>query len=140
PRLLVLDRFVDDDEPTILPALWDLHLLMTTGGGHRSLSRGTNVGRRAGFDAAQIKAPPMETTALIGTPSEPPSTRKSTTRAQSGLDRPLTSSTRLRISCARCPRKRRSPRGTTDIGNDDEDRRQVFGCGARRADLRARSG
>jgi len=74
PRLLVLDRFVDDDEPTILPALWDLHLLMTTGGGHRSLSRVTNLVQRTGFDVVEIKELPMETTALIGTPSEPSST------------------------------------------------------------------
>ncbi|NUP31215.1 MAG: hypothetical protein HOU01_05805, partial [Streptomycetaceae bacterium] len=40
-RLVVLDRVVVDEDPTVLPSLWDLHLLMTNGGRHRTLEEFT---------------------------------------------------------------------------------------------------
>lgn len=67
-RLLVLDRMVTDDDCTVLPALWDLHLLMTTGGGHRSVDRWRTLLDRAGLDVERIAGLPMETTALIAAP------------------------------------------------------------------------
>jgi hypothetical protein len=67
-RLLILDRFVADEDFTVLPALWDLHLLMTTGGEHRTLDRVTALLNRAGLDIAGMAALPMETTALIAAP------------------------------------------------------------------------
>lgn len=67
-RLLILDRFVEDEDSTVLPALWDLHLLMTTGGGHRTFDRVTALLNRAGLDIARIAELPMETTALIAAP------------------------------------------------------------------------
>ena len=67
-RLLLMDRMVVDDENTVLPALWDLHLLMTTGGGHRSVDRLRALLGRAGLDVERITGLPMETTALIAAP------------------------------------------------------------------------
>ncbi|MFB6392106.1 methyltransferase [Polymorphospora lycopeni] len=67
-RLLLLDRFVDDEAPTVLPALWDLHLLMTTGGGHRTVDRITTLLNRAGLEIERRAELPMETVALIAAP------------------------------------------------------------------------
>ncbi|RJQ70766.1 hypothetical protein D5S17_28795 [Pseudonocardiaceae bacterium YIM PH 21723] len=64
-RLLVLDRFVRDEDSTVLPALWDLHLLMTTGGGHRTLEGITALLERAGLVIERSAELPMETTALV---------------------------------------------------------------------------
>lgn len=67
-RLLVLDRTVTDEDSTVLPALWDLHLLMTNGGRHRSDELFRSLLDRAGFDIERIATLPMETTALIAAP------------------------------------------------------------------------
>ncbi|MFD0377390.1 methyltransferase [Streptomyces sp. NPDC127112] len=67
-RLLVLDRFVEDENSTVLPALWDLHLLVTTGGEHRTIERITRLLDRAGLEIAGTAELPMETTALIVAP------------------------------------------------------------------------
>ncbi|QXE37662.1 hypothetical protein KQY30_28990 [Streptomyces sp. GMY02] len=67
-RLLVLDRTVTDENSTVLPALWDLHLLMTNGGRHRSDELFRSLLDRAGFDIERIATLPMETTALIAAP------------------------------------------------------------------------
>ncbi|MFE7126544.1 methyltransferase [Streptomyces sp. NPDC057617] len=67
-RLLVLDRTVTDKDSTVLPALWDLHLLMTNGGRHRSDDLFRSLLDRAGFDIERIATLPMETTALIAAP------------------------------------------------------------------------
>lgn len=64
-RLLMLDRLVDEDDPTVLPALWDLHLLMTTGGRHRSLDHLTDLLDRAGLVVESRADLPVETTALV---------------------------------------------------------------------------
>ncbi|WP_435283925.1 methyltransferase [Streptomyces koelreuteriae] len=70
-RLLILDRFVEDENSTVLPALWDLHLLVTTGGEHRTVDRITRLLNRAGLDIAATAELPMETTALIAAPRTP---------------------------------------------------------------------
>ncbi|MFF3752736.1 methyltransferase [Streptomyces sp. NPDC002018] len=67
-RLLVLDRTVTDKDSTVLPALWDLHLLMTNGGRHRSDAQFRTLLDRAGFDVERVAELPMETTALIAAP------------------------------------------------------------------------
>ncbi|ONK14044.1 methyltransferase [Streptomyces sp. MP131-18] len=67
-RLLLLDRMVVDDDPTVLPALWDLHLLMTTGGRHRSREQFTSLLERAGWQVERVTALPMETTLLVAAP------------------------------------------------------------------------
>lgn len=67
-RLLILERVVVDENSTVLPALWDLHLLMTNGGRHRSADRFTALLDRAGLDVERITGLPMETTALVAAP------------------------------------------------------------------------
>lgn len=67
-RLLVIDRLVVDKDSTVLPALWDLHLLMTAGGRHRTLDNFTELLNRAGLDVERVAELPMETTALIAAP------------------------------------------------------------------------
>jgi hypothetical protein len=64
-RLLLLDRLVVDEGSTVLPALWDLHLLMTTGGRHRSLAHLRTLLDRAGLEIERAVDLPVETTALI---------------------------------------------------------------------------
>ncbi|CRK58746.1 O-methyltransferase [Alloactinosynnema sp. L-07] len=69
-RLLLLDRLVTDDgDSTMLPALWDLHLLMTTGGRHRSRDHLTTLLNRAGLTVERSAELPVETTALIVAPN-----------------------------------------------------------------------
>ncbi|MEV4496279.1 methyltransferase [Micromonospora arborensis] len=67
-RLLILDRFVDDDKPSVLPALWDLHLLMTTGGAHRTLHHITELLNRAGLNVERTGELPMEHLAVVAAP------------------------------------------------------------------------
>jgi hypothetical protein len=64
-RLLLLDRLVMDEGSTVLPALWDLHLLMTTGGRHRSLAELRTLLERAGLELERAADLPVETTALV---------------------------------------------------------------------------
>lgn len=64
-RLLILERVVVDEDSTVLPALWDLHLLMTNGGRHRTAERFTRLLDRAGLDVERVADLPLETTALI---------------------------------------------------------------------------
>jgi hypothetical protein len=64
-RLLILDRFVVDDGCPLLPALWDLHLLMTVGGGHRSRSDVDAMLGRAGLHVEKSVELPLDHTALI---------------------------------------------------------------------------
>lgn len=67
-RLVVLERVVGDEDPSVLPALWDLHLLMTNGGRHRTLEAFTALLDRAGLDVEKVADLPAETTALIAAP------------------------------------------------------------------------
>jgi hypothetical protein len=69
-RLLLLDRLVVDAGSTVLPALWDLHLLMTTGGRHRSLEHLRTLLERAGLYIESSAGLPIETTALIAAARE----------------------------------------------------------------------
>lgn len=67
-RLVILERVVVDEDPTVLPALWDLHLLMTNGGRHRTLERYTDMLGRAGLEVERVADLPAETTAIIAAP------------------------------------------------------------------------
>ena len=69
-RLLLLDRLVVDEGSTVLPALWDLHLLMTTGGRHRSREHLRELLERAGLYIEASAELPVETTALIAAARE----------------------------------------------------------------------
>jgi hypothetical protein len=68
-RLLVLDRMVVAEESTVLPALWDLHLLMTTGGRHRSAEHFTHLLNQAGWDVERKVELPVETSVLVAAPT-----------------------------------------------------------------------
>lgn len=67
-RLLILERLVVEDDSTVLPALWDLHLMMTNNGKHRTLERFISMLDRAGLELERVAELPMETTALIAKP------------------------------------------------------------------------
>lgn len=67
-RVIILDRLVKDEGSTVMPALWDLHLLVTIGGRHRTLESFTDVLQRAGFDVERTADLPNETTAIIAKP------------------------------------------------------------------------
>lgn len=67
-RLVILERVVVDEDPTALPSLWDLHLLMTNGGRHRTVEKFTALLDRAGLDVERVTDLPAETTALIAAP------------------------------------------------------------------------
>lgn len=49
----------------VLPALWDLHLLMTNGGRHRTVELFRSLLDRAGFDIERVAELSVETTAII---------------------------------------------------------------------------
>jgi hypothetical protein len=67
-RLIILERVVVDEDSTMLPALWDLHLLMTNGGRHRTTAKFTALLDRAGLDVERVADLPVETTAIIAAP------------------------------------------------------------------------
>jgi phenazine-1-carboxylate N-methyltransferase len=67
-RVIILERVVADEDCAVLPALWDLHLLMTNGGRHRSLATFTTLLDRAGLEVERVAELPLETTAVIAAP------------------------------------------------------------------------
>jgi hypothetical protein len=67
-RLIILERTVADEGSTVLPALWDLHLLMTNGGRHRTVELFRSLLDRAGFDIERVAELPAETTAIVAAP------------------------------------------------------------------------
>ncbi|MET0233807.1 MAG: methyltransferase [Kibdelosporangium sp.] len=67
-RLIILERVVVDEDSTMLPALWDLHLLMTNGGRHRTVEKFTTLLDRAGLDVERVAGLPVETTAIVAAP------------------------------------------------------------------------
>ncbi|GGS56415.1 methyltransferase [Actinokineospora fastidiosa] len=64
-RVVILERLVVDEGATVLPSLWDLHLLMTNGGRHRTLDRFVGMLERAGLVVERVADLPMETSAII---------------------------------------------------------------------------
>jgi hypothetical protein len=67
-RVIIIDRLVKDEGSTMMPALWDLHLLVTIGGRHRTLESFTDVLNKAGFAVESTADLPNETTAIIAAP------------------------------------------------------------------------
>lgn len=67
-HLLVLDRFPHDEGGSDLAALWDLHLMVTTGGRHRSMEEITALLAEGGFKVERVAELPMENRAVIATP------------------------------------------------------------------------
>jgi hypothetical protein len=66
-RLIIIDRLIVDEYPSILSALWDLQLLMTNGGKHRTLNNFEKLLNEAGFGIEHVTELPMQTTAIIAT-------------------------------------------------------------------------
>ncbi|MBD2255424.1 hypothetical protein H6G14_29885 [Nostoc parmelioides FACHB-3921] len=72
-RLVILDRLVSDEDCSPMSALWDLHLLITIGGRHRSLENFTSVLGRAGFEVECTAELPSDTTAIVARKCNPDS-------------------------------------------------------------------
>jgi hypothetical protein len=53
----------------MLPALWDLHLLMTNGGRHRTLDEFRTLLGRAGLAVERVAELPVQTTAVVAAPA-----------------------------------------------------------------------
>jgi len=70
-KLLIFDRLIVDEKPTMLSALWDLQLMMTIGGRHRTLDNFVTLLNEAGFSVERIAELPMETTGIIATLNNP---------------------------------------------------------------------
>jgi O-methyltransferase domain/Dimerisation domain len=68
-RVVILERLVVDENATVLPSLWDLHLLMTNGGRHRTLERYRGMLAAAGLTVESVVELPMETTAVVAAPA-----------------------------------------------------------------------
>ncbi|MGH2942175.1 MAG: methyltransferase [Solirubrobacteraceae bacterium] len=67
-RLLVVERVVRDDGSAALPLLWDLHLLIVSGGRERTLDGYAGLLTEAGLRLEQTIDLPLETTALVARP------------------------------------------------------------------------
>jgi O-methyltransferase domain len=68
-RLLLVERVVRDDGSAALPLLWDLHLLIVSGGRERTHEGYARVLSRAGLRLDETIELPLETTALIARPA-----------------------------------------------------------------------
>jgi hypothetical protein len=64
-RLLILERVVPDDGETLLPLLYDLHLLMAAGGRERDLAGYRAVLGAAGLRLESVHALSLETSLLV---------------------------------------------------------------------------
>ncbi|MFE0106919.1 methyltransferase [Streptomyces sp. NPDC059009] len=64
-RLLILERVIDTSGATILPLLWDLHLLMAAGGRERTLDGYRSVLTAAGLRLESVHSLALETSLLI---------------------------------------------------------------------------
>jgi len=64
-RLIILDRLVSDEGCSPMSALWDLHLLITIGGRHRSLESFVAILDRARFEIERTASLPSATTAIV---------------------------------------------------------------------------
>lgn len=67
-RIIILDRLVREEGTSVMSALWDLHLLVTIGGGLRSFESYEYVLRQAEFKIERTEILPDETTAIIAAP------------------------------------------------------------------------
>ncbi|MFJ9344291.1 methyltransferase [Streptomyces sp. NPDC101733] len=68
-RLLVLERVIPDHGETILPLLWDLHLLMAAGGGERDLAGYRGLLTAAGLRLESVHGLSLETSLLVAVPA-----------------------------------------------------------------------
>jgi hypothetical protein len=68
-RMVLVERVVRDDGSAALPLLWDLHLLIVSGGRERTHDGYARVLERAGLRLDETVELPLETTALIARPA-----------------------------------------------------------------------
>jgi O-methyltransferase domain/Dimerisation domain len=68
-RLLLVERVVRDDGSATLPLLWDLHLLVVSGGRERTLDGYAGLLAKAGLSLERTIDLPLETTALVAGPA-----------------------------------------------------------------------
>ena len=68
-RAILIDRLISDDDQRIMPALWDLQLLMTIGGRLRTLNSFRDILSQAGFAIERIEDLPGDYTAVIAAPT-----------------------------------------------------------------------
>jgi hypothetical protein len=68
-RSLIFDRLIEDQNSTVLPALWDLHLLVMIGGRHRTLESFGQLLKRSGFVIERTASLPAKTMAIRAAPN-----------------------------------------------------------------------
>jgi hypothetical protein len=68
-RLLVLERVIPEDGSSVLPLLFDMHLLMMVGGRQRTLAGYESVLDGAGLRLESVHEMPLETTLLVAAPA-----------------------------------------------------------------------
>ncbi|MDQ8706889.1 methyltransferase [Streptomyces sp. LHD-70] len=64
-RLLILERVIDTSGATVLPLLWDLHLLMAAGGRERTLDGYRTVLADSGLRLESVHSLALETSLLV---------------------------------------------------------------------------
>ncbi len=64
-RAIVIDRLIRDDAPRVMPALWDLQLLMTIGGRLRTIEHFTSLLAKAGLAVEHIVELPADYSAIV---------------------------------------------------------------------------
>lgn len=69
-KLLILERVISQDGATTLPRLWDLHLLMVSGGRERTLAGYRGLLEEAGLRLESVAELPLETSMLIAVPAD----------------------------------------------------------------------
>lgn len=69
-RAIILDRLVRDEGCSPMSALWDIHLLVTIGGRHRTLESLVAALNSAGFEVERTSQLPSTTTAIVAKPRE----------------------------------------------------------------------
>jgi hypothetical protein len=68
-RLLLVERVVRDDGSATLPLLWDLHLMIVSGGRERTLDGYAGLLEKVGLRLERTIDLPLEATALIAAPA-----------------------------------------------------------------------
>lgn len=67
-RVLIVERVIDDGGGTLLPILWDMHLLVVAGGRERTLEGYRSLLRQAGLRLEAVRPLALETSLLVARP------------------------------------------------------------------------
>jgi hypothetical protein len=68
-KLLIVERVIEQDGTSTLPRLWDLHLMMISGGRERTLAGYRTLLEQAGLRLESVAELPLETSMLIAVPA-----------------------------------------------------------------------